>query len=120
MREEAVKRGAEQLHAGPVLRGARLDAAGGAAGPGGRPSLSRRAPGYLGRPEPGGLTMNDQEKRDYLERYQAQKAKGRPFFPDILFKAAAVSLLVLLVLVALSHFVGAPLEARANPNDSPA
>jgi len=62
--------------------------------------------------------MNDQEKRDYLERYQAQKAKGRPFFPDILFKDAVVSLLVLLVLVALSHFVGAPLEARANPNDS--
>jgi quinol-cytochrome oxidoreductase complex cytochrome b subunit len=62
--------------------------------------------------------MNDQEKRDYLEGYQAKKAKGRPFFPDILFKDAVVSLFVLLVLVALSYFVGAPLESRANPNDA--
>jgi mono/diheme cytochrome c family protein len=62
--------------------------------------------------------MNDEEKRAYLEDYQARKAKGRPFFPDILFKDAVVSLLVLLVLVALAYFVGAPLEARANPNDT--
>jgi mono/diheme cytochrome c family protein len=62
--------------------------------------------------------MNDQEKREYLERYQEQKAKGRPFFPDILFKDAVVSLFVLLVLVALSYFIGAPLESRANPNDA--
>jgi mono/diheme cytochrome c family protein len=62
--------------------------------------------------------MNDQEKRDYLERYKAQKAKGRPFYPDILFKDAVVSVFVLLVLVALSYFVGAPLESRANPNDA--
>ena len=62
--------------------------------------------------------MNDQEKRQYLERYQAQKAKGHPFFPDILFKDAVVSLLVLLALIALAYFVGAPLEERANPNDT--
>jgi len=62
--------------------------------------------------------MNDQEKRQYLERYQAQKAKGRPFFPDVLFKDAVVSLLVLLALIALAYFVGAPLEERANPNDT--
>jgi len=62
--------------------------------------------------------MNDQEKRDYLERYQQQKAKGRPFYPDILFKDAVVSVGVLLILVALAYFIGAPLEARANPNDT--
>jgi mono/diheme cytochrome c family protein len=62
--------------------------------------------------------MNDQEKRDYLERYQAQKAKGRPFFPDILFKDVVVSVLVLLALIALAYFVGSPLEARADPNDT--
>jgi mono/diheme cytochrome c family protein len=62
--------------------------------------------------------MNDQEKRDYLERYQAQKAKGRPFYPDILFKDAVVSVLVLLALIALAYFLGSPLEARADPNDT--
>jgi hypothetical protein len=58
--------------------------------------------------------MNDQEKKDYLERYHQQKEKGVPFFPDIIFKDALISLVVFLILVALAYFVGAPLEARAN------
>jgi mono/diheme cytochrome c family protein len=62
--------------------------------------------------------MNDQEKKDYLERYHQQKEKGVPFFPDIIFKDALISLVVFLILVALAYFVGAPLEARANPADT--
>ena len=62
--------------------------------------------------------MNEQEKREYLERYNQAKKKGLPFFPDIIFKDAVVSLLVFLVLVGLAYFVGAPLEERANPADT--
>jgi mono/diheme cytochrome c family protein len=62
--------------------------------------------------------MKDEEKRAYLEDYQARKAKGRPFFPDILFKDVVVSVLVLLGLIVLAYFLGAPLDARANPNDT--
>jgi mono/diheme cytochrome c family protein len=62
--------------------------------------------------------MNEQEKKAYLERYHEQKEKGAPFFPDIIFKDAVISLVVFLILVALAYFVGAPLEARANPADS--
>jgi mono/diheme cytochrome c family protein len=62
--------------------------------------------------------MNEKEKQEYLEKYQQAKKKGLPFYPDILFKDAFVSLLVFLVLVALAYFVGAPLEARANPADT--
>jgi mono/diheme cytochrome c family protein len=62
--------------------------------------------------------MNEEEKRQYQEQYRAQKEKGRPFYPDILFKDAIVALGVLLVLIALAYFVGAPLEARADPNDT--
>jgi mono/diheme cytochrome c family protein len=62
--------------------------------------------------------MNDKEKKDYLEKYHAEKEKGVPFFPDIIFKDVIVSLIVFLILVALAYFLGAPLEPRANPADT--
>ncbi|MGD8403069.1 MAG: c-type cytochrome [Anaerolineales bacterium] len=62
--------------------------------------------------------MNEQEKKSYLEKYKKAKEKGVPFFPDIIFKDAVVSLIVFLALVALAYFVGAPVEERANPNDT--
>ncbi len=62
--------------------------------------------------------MDEQEKKAYLEKYKKQKEKGVPFFPDIIFKDAVVSLVVFIVLVALAYFVGAPVEARADPNDT--
>lgn len=62
--------------------------------------------------------MNEQEKREYLEGYHQAKEKGDRFFPDVLFKDAVVSLLVFVILIALAYFVGAPLEARANPSDT--
>ena len=62
--------------------------------------------------------MNEQEQKAYLERYRLSKAQGVPFFPDILFKDAVVSLLVFLVLAGLAYFVGVPTEPRANPADT--
>jgi mono/diheme cytochrome c family protein len=62
--------------------------------------------------------MNEEEKRSYLEEYKKEKEKGHPFFPDILVKDAAVALLVFVILIALAYFLGAPLDARANPADT--
>jgi quinol-cytochrome oxidoreductase complex cytochrome b subunit len=62
--------------------------------------------------------MNEREKQEYLDEYKKAKEKGVPFFPDTLFKDAIVALIVFLILVALAYFVGAPLEARANPADT--
>lgn len=62
--------------------------------------------------------MNEQEKKDYLQRYKEAKEKGVPFFPDIIFKDAVVSLIIFLILAALAYFIGAPVEERANPNDT--
>jgi mono/diheme cytochrome c family protein len=62
--------------------------------------------------------VNEQERQSYRQRYQEQKEHGVPFFPDVLFKDAFVSLLVFLALIALAYFVGAPLEERANPTDA--
>jgi mono/diheme cytochrome c family protein len=62
--------------------------------------------------------MNEREKQEYLRKYQQAKEKGVPFFPDILFKDAVVSLIIFIVLASLAYFVGAPLEDRANPADT--
>ena len=62
--------------------------------------------------------MNKQEKKEYLEKYSQEKKKGVPFFPNIIFDDAVVSFGVFLLLIALAYFIGAPLEARANPADT--
>ena len=62
--------------------------------------------------------MNEQEKKDYDKKYKEAKEKGVPFFPDIIFKDTVVVLIVFVILVALAYFVGAPVEERANPNDT--
>ncbi len=62
--------------------------------------------------------MNEEQKQKYLAHYKKEKEKGVPFFPDILFKDAVISLIVFLILVALSFFIGAPLEERADPSDA--
>jgi mono/diheme cytochrome c family protein len=62
--------------------------------------------------------VNEQEKKAYLEGYRQAKKKGVPFFPDIIFKDAVISLVIFLVLVGLAYFIGAPLEERADPADT--
>jgi mono/diheme cytochrome c family protein len=62
--------------------------------------------------------MNEQEKEAYDKKYKEAKEKGVPFFPDIIFKDTIVVLILFIILVALAYFMGAPVEARANPNDT--
>ncbi|HLC05084.1 MAG TPA: c-type cytochrome [Anaerolineales bacterium] len=62
--------------------------------------------------------MNEKEKQEYLESYHQAKQKGPSFFPDVVAKDAVVALLLFLALAALAYFLGAPLEARANPADT--
>ena len=62
--------------------------------------------------------MKKQEQQEYLEKYKKEKEKGVPFFPNIIFKDVIVSLIVLIILASLAYFIGAPVEARANPNDA--
>src|SRR4030067_1915334 len=62
--------------------------------------------------------MNEQEKEAYDKKYKEAKEKVVPFFPDIIFKDTIVVLILFVILVALVYFIGAPVEARANPNDT--
>ena len=62
--------------------------------------------------------MNEKEKQEYLEKYHEEKENGVPFYPHIIFKDVIVSLIIFILLIGLAYFVGAPLEARANPADT--
>ncbi len=72
---------------------------------------------YLGVSVPPWLWEPREEKvpEDETERYNYFKKQGHPFWPDTIVEDAIVSLIVFLILVALAVFVGASLEARADP-----
>jgi len=63
-------------------------------------------------------TAGQVEPADDKVRYECFKKQGRPFWPDLILEDAVVSLIVFLILVALSVLSPAPLEARADPASS--
>lgn len=62
--------------------------------------------------------MESDPKRTYKERYEAAKAHGVTFFPDIIYKDMIVSFAFFLLLVGLATFIGVKGEPPADPNDS--
>lgn len=62
--------------------------------------------------------MNEEQKKNILEKYKEAKQKGVKFYPDIIYKDALISLALFLVLVIMAIFIGVSNEPKANPNDS--
>ena len=54
----------------------------------------------------------------YRGAYAATKQRGTRFYPDIVGKDIIVATLVVVVIVLLAYFRGAPLEPPANPTDT--
>lgn len=61
--------------------------------------------------------MDDQDKKEYLEKYEESKKKGIPFFPDAVFKDVLVALGIFIVLIVLSAVLGAVLDEPADPSE---
>ncbi|GAC1315894.1 MAG: menaquinol-cytochrome c reductase cytochrome b/c subunit [Thermoleophilaceae bacterium] len=59
--------------------------------------------------------MNARDKEQYLREYQILKSQGKPFFPYAIFKDSAMACIVLLVIIAMSLFLGAELGPKADP-----
>lgn len=62
--------------------------------------------------------VNEEQKKEYLEKYKEAKAKGVKFYPDIVYKDLLVSFAIFLLLVGLATFIGVANEPPADPNDS--
>ena len=59
--------------------------------------------------------MNRQEKEQYLREYEVLKKKGKPFFPYAIMKDSVMALIVVLVIVAMSLWLGAEQGPKADP-----
>ncbi len=59
--------------------------------------------------------MRADEKARYLEQYEDEIRDGESYFPRYALRDASVGLLVLVVLMAMSALLGAPLDERADP-----
>lgn len=62
--------------------------------------------------------MNEDQKRESLERHEKAKNKGVKFWPDIIYKDLLVSFAIFIVLVMLATFIGVANEPKADPSDS--
>jgi menaquinol-cytochrome c reductase cytochrome b/c subunit len=59
--------------------------------------------------------VNRQDKEQYLREYEVLKKKGKPFFPYAVTKDSAMALVVVLVIVVMSIFLGAEQGPKADP-----
>jgi mono/diheme cytochrome c family protein len=62
--------------------------------------------------------VNEEQKREYQEKYQREKDQGTKFYPDIIYKDLIISFAIFLLLVGLAIFLGVAAEPPADPSDS--
>ncbi len=71
---------------------------------------------YHGVSVPPGLWHR--ESGGYRERYEAAKAKGPSFWPEVIVEDLRLAALIFVALVALTVFAGVPMDDRADPTDT--
>lgn len=59
--------------------------------------------------------MNQAEKEQYLRDYSILKNQGKPFFPYIVAKDAAMAVIVMIVIILLALMFGAEIGPKADP-----
>ncbi len=62
--------------------------------------------------------MNEEQKKQYLDKYHKAKQKGVKFYPDIIYKDLLVSFAIFMLLVGLATFIGVAQEPPADPSDA--
>lgn len=62
--------------------------------------------------------MNEEQKKQYLDKYYQAKQKGVKFYPDIIYKDLLAVFAIFIVLIMLATFIGVKNEPRVDPNDS--
>lgn len=62
--------------------------------------------------------MNEEQKKQYKEKYSLAKQHGVKFWPDIIYKDLIIVTALFIVLLLLATFVGVAQEPKADPSDS--
>jgi ubiquinol-cytochrome c reductase cytochrome b subunit len=62
--------------------------------------------------------VNEEQKKQYKEKYAAEKQNGVKFWPDIIYKDVVITLGLFIVLVIFATWIGVSQEPKADPSDS--
>ncbi len=62
--------------------------------------------------------MNEEQKKQYKEKYTQEKQNGVKFWPDIIYKDLVISIALFIILVILATWVGVSQAPKADPSDS--
>ena len=62
--------------------------------------------------------MNEEQKKQYLEKYKQAKQNGVKFYPDVIYKDLIIAFALFILLVFLAIFIGVANEPPADPSDS--
>jgi Cytochrome b subunit of the bc complex len=59
--------------------------------------------------------LDNRDKEQYLQEYEVLKKKGKPFFPYAVLKDSTMALIVVVVIIVLTLFLGADQGPKADP-----
>jgi menaquinol-cytochrome c reductase cytochrome b/c subunit len=62
--------------------------------------------------------VNEEQKKQYKERYTQEKQNGVRFWPDIIYKDVVISFALFIVLFILATWIGVASDPKADPSDS--
>jgi mono/diheme cytochrome c family protein len=62
--------------------------------------------------------VNEEQKKQYKEKYAQAKQNGVKFWPDIIYKDIVITFAIFIILIILATWVGVANEAKADPSDS--
>lgn len=62
--------------------------------------------------------MNEEQKKQYKEKYSQEKQTGVKFWPDIIYKDLVISIALFIILVIMATWIGVSQEPKADPSDS--
>jgi menaquinol-cytochrome c reductase cytochrome b/c subunit len=62
--------------------------------------------------------VNEEQKKQYKEKYAQEKQNGVKFWPDIIYKDLVISFALFIVLFILATWIGVASDPKADPSDS--
>jgi mono/diheme cytochrome c family protein len=62
--------------------------------------------------------VNEEQKKQYKEKYTQEKQNGVKFWPDIIYKDLVIFTALFIILVIMATWIGVAQEPKADPSDS--
>ncbi len=62
--------------------------------------------------------MNEEQKKQYKEKYTQEKQNGVKFWPDIIYKDIVITTALFIILIIMATWIGVSQEPKADPSDS--